>query len=56
MIVSGRCSKTNCLTNRGKKAAIEEVDHVLKLLRLEAGSAILDLCCGPGRHSVELAR
>jgi SAM-dependent methyltransferase len=39
-----------------KKAAIEEVEHVLKLLQLESGSEILDLCCGPGRHSVELAR
>lgn len=39
-----------------KNAAIEEVDHVLKLLRLEAGSEVLDLCCGPGRHSLELAR
>jgi len=39
-----------------KKAAIEEVDQVLKLLRLGKGSEVLDLCCGPGRHSLELAR
>jgi SAM-dependent methyltransferase len=33
-----------------------EVDHVLALLGVEAGAEILDLCCGPGRHSLELAR
>lgn len=32
-----------------------EVDGILSLLRVKPGSAILDLCCGPGRHSVELA-
>jgi SAM-dependent methyltransferase len=33
-----------------------EVDAVLSLLDLEPGAAILDLCCGVGRHSLELAR
>jgi SAM-dependent methyltransferase len=33
-----------------------EVDAILKLLRPAPGAAILDLCCGPGRHSLELAR
>jgi SAM-dependent methyltransferase len=33
-----------------------EVDSILKLLRPEPRGAILDLCCGPGRHSLELAR
>jgi SAM-dependent methyltransferase len=33
-----------------------EVDQLLELLGLEAGAAVLDLCCGPGRHSLELAR
>jgi SAM-dependent methyltransferase len=28
----------------------------MRLLKLEPGAAVLDLCCGPGRHSVELAR
>ena len=36
-------------------AATEEVDKVLLLAKLKKG-AILDLCCGPGRHSVALAK
>jgi SAM-dependent methyltransferase len=34
----------------------QEVDFYVKLLNLPKGSRILDLGCGPGRHSVELAR
>lgn len=37
-------------------AAPEEVEKALALLKLEGGAAVLDLCCGPGRHSLELAR
>jgi SAM-dependent methyltransferase len=37
-------------------AAPAEVDQVTALLDLEPGAAILDLGCGPGRHSLELAR
>ncbi|MCK4657995.1 MAG: methyltransferase domain-containing protein [Phycisphaerae bacterium] len=33
-----------------------EVDHMLELLKLSPGDAVLDLPCGPGRHSLELAR
>ncbi len=33
-----------------------EIDQVLALLDLGPDSAVLDLCCGPGRHSLELAR
>ena len=33
-----------------------EVDAVLSLLNLEPGAAVLDLCCGVGRHSLQLAR
>jgi SAM-dependent methyltransferase len=40
---------------RWEKAA-EEVDLALELLELPEGAAVLDLCCGPGRHSLELAR
>jgi len=32
----------------------EEVDQMLLLLDLESGATILDLCCGQGRHSLEL--
>jgi SAM-dependent methyltransferase len=37
-------------------AAGEEVDRIVKLLAVEKGAKILDLCCGIGRHSLELAR
>ena len=33
-----------------------EVDSILKLLAPLPQGAILDLCCGPGRHSLELSR
>ena len=36
--------------------ASEEVDYVLELLNVPEGAEILDLCCGPGRHALELAR
>ena len=37
-------------------SAATEIDHVLALLGVQPGIAVLDLCCGPGRHSLELAR
>ena len=33
-----------------------EVDGVVSLLGLTPGARVLDLCCGHGRHSIELAR
>lgn len=36
-------------------AAEEEVEKILSLLDFQ-GHSILDLCCGPGRHSVALAK
>ena len=33
-----------------------EAAFVLKQLKLKKGSALLDLCCGPGRHAVEFAK
>jgi len=33
-----------------------EVDQVIKALALEQNDKILDLCCGQGRHALELAR
>jgi SAM-dependent methyltransferase len=36
-------------------AAPGEVEQILELLDFE-GRDVLDLCCGPGRHSIELAR
>lgn len=40
----------------GWTAALRQVDQVISLLDLRPGDTILDLCCGPGRHSLELAR
>jgi SAM-dependent methyltransferase len=36
--------------------AVAEVDQVLALLGVEPEASILDLGCGPGRHTLELAR
>jgi 2-polyprenyl-3-methyl-5-hydroxy-6-metoxy-1,4-benzoquinol methylase len=33
-----------------------EVEQVVSLLGIEPGARVLDLCCGVGRHSLELAR
>jgi SAM-dependent methyltransferase len=42
-------------TERHLAAAPEQVEQVLALVQRGSG-AVLDLCCGPGRHAVELAR
>lgn len=36
--------------------AQEEVANIISLLRINPEASILDLCCGPGRHSLQLAR
>jgi SAM-dependent methyltransferase len=36
--------------------AEQEVDFIVEALELPAGAAVLDLCCGEGRHTVALAR
>jgi 2-polyprenyl-3-methyl-5-hydroxy-6-metoxy-1,4-benzoquinol methylase len=38
------------------KGTIQEVDFLFELMNLQAGASILDVGCGPGRHSLELAR
>jgi ubiquinone/menaquinone biosynthesis C-methylase UbiE len=38
------------------ESATQEIDHVVELLSLQSGDKVLDLCCGVGRHSLELAR
>jgi SAM-dependent methyltransferase len=38
------------------EAASEEIDNLVELLDLSEGARVLDLPCGPGRHTVELAR
>jgi SAM-dependent methyltransferase len=37
-------------------AAIKENDSLIKTLEINPGAHILDLCCGPGRHTIDLAR
>ena len=39
-----------------KELATEQIDDLEKLLGIERDSDVLDLCCGVGRHSLELAR
>lgn len=36
--------------------AQEEVANIISLLKISRAASILDLCCGPGRHSLQLAR
>ncbi|HEY41579.1 MAG TPA: class I SAM-dependent methyltransferase [Dehalococcoidia bacterium] len=36
--------------------AASDVDKIMTLLEINPGTRVLDLCCGVGRHSVELAR
>lgn len=37
-------------------ATAEEIDQIVELLGIKTDAKILDLCCGIGRHSLELAR
>jgi SAM-dependent methyltransferase len=38
------------------ESAPEEVNNLISLLEIDPEASVLDLCCGPGRHSLELAR
>jgi ubiquinone/menaquinone biosynthesis C-methylase UbiE len=42
--------------HRNDETAEQEVDLIISLLGMKTGSAVLDLCCGHGRHSRALAR
>lgn len=44
------------MTNEFTANTLAEVDFIIDQLQLAAGSHILDIGCGTGRHSVELAR
>jgi len=39
-----------------RAATSHEVDEIISLTGIEPNDHILDLCCGQGRHSIELAR
>lgn len=39
-----------------RSSAQGEVQHLVRLLKIRPDDRILDLCCGSGRHSLELAR
>ncbi|MEW5871531.1 MAG: class I SAM-dependent methyltransferase [Chloroflexota bacterium] len=43
-------------TEQHWKAAPEDAEQIINLLQPPPGAAVLDLCCGPGRHSLELAQ
>lgn len=43
-------------TEQRWEKAPEEVEAVISLLGIEPGTSVLDLPCGAGRHSLELAR
>ena len=38
-----------------QKKSSEEIENIIELLDLDPGMDVLDLCCGYGRHSIELA-
>jgi SAM-dependent methyltransferase len=43
-------------TNERMLSARQEVEQIVSLLALQPGVNICDLCCGVGRHSLELGR
>ena len=43
-------------SNERIEGTVKEVEQLLMLTNMPAGASVLDLCCGIGRHSLELAR
>jgi D-alanine-D-alanine ligase len=48
--------KTDADVIENDKATMNEIDTFLNITKLELSENILDLCCGQGRHSIELAK
>ncbi|MCE5341616.1 MAG: class I SAM-dependent methyltransferase [Planctomycetaceae bacterium] len=48
--------ETTLFNPRRIAAAKDEMKQVIKLSRMRKGARVLDLCCGVGRHSLELSR
>jgi SAM-dependent methyltransferase len=44
------------LNEQRRDGAPAEIDALLVMLEVPPEVAVLDLCCGPGRHTIELAR
>ncbi|MEO0158177.1 MAG: methyltransferase domain-containing protein, partial [candidate division WOR-3 bacterium] len=55
-IFNGFYLKTDADIALNQELTKREVDLIVKMLELEPSERILDLCCGNGRHSIELAR
>lgn len=51
-----RNSFYNPATKWALAAAPSEVAFLCRAMRLKKGMSVLDVCCGPGRHSAEFAR
>ena len=43
-------------TVQSRELALQQVEQLLVLLEVPPGASILDMCCGPGRHALELGR
>ena len=41
---------------RTHEITVREAEQILERVELPSGAAVLDLCCGPGRHALEFAR
>jgi SAM-dependent methyltransferase len=41
---------------RSHENTVREAEQILELVHPPQGAAVLDLCCGPGRHTLEFAR
>jgi ubiquinone/menaquinone biosynthesis C-methylase UbiE len=48
--------ETTIFNPRIMASAGEQVNQIVKLTGIRKGAKVLDLCCGIGRHSIELAR